>query len=363
MYFSSLTSPGTGKAGGENEDWVAATSDLVVILDGATIRTDTGCSHGVSWYTRKLGANILDGAASRSRSLEGVLSDAIQAVANLHSDTCDLSHPGTPSAAVGIARLDGDSLQYLVLGDVTLVLEMADLEIQVISDDRVSQTGKREREIADRFAIGSQEKHEAMLEMKRAELAARNVPGGYWIAAANPAATDEAIVGSVSLRNVVRFAAMTDGAARIVDLFKNRSWLRVLNNLEQEGPASLLADVRRLEESDPTGENFPRNKASDDASVVFVDPHRVPGKWNGTRPGRVINAEIDFNSPDVQESRRLSLLEHRAMASSPALTGDALKKWLRENPERAAQGEADRRAWAQELERRKSDTPVSNTTR
>nr|WP_012476904.1 protein phosphatase 2C domain-containing protein [Streptomyces sp. 44030]ABC67336.1 hypothetical protein pRL1.7c [Streptomyces sp. 44030] len=339
MFFSSHTSPGTGKAGSENEDWIAATSDLVVVLDGATIRTDTGCSHGVSWYTRKLGANILDGAASRSRSLKEVLADAIEAVANLHSETCDLSHPGTPSAAVGIARLDGDSLQYLVLGDVSLVLEMADLEIRRISDDRVSETGKKEREIADKFAIGTQEKHDAMLEMKRAELAARNVKGGYWIAATDPSAVDEAIVGSVSLRNVVRFATMTDGAARIVDLFKSRSWLRVLNTLEQDGPSFLLADVRHLEDSDPVGENFPRNKTSDDASVVFVDPHRKPTRWKGSRPGRTINSEVDFDSSEVQAAREKTLAEFRAMTQNDpaAIMGENPEIWKRNNPELAEQ--------------------------
>jgi len=38
-----------------NEDWTAVTPDLVVMLDGATVRTETGCIHGAAWYARKLG--------------------------------------------------------------------------------------------------------------------------------------------------------------------------------------------------------------------------------------------------------------------------------------------------------------------
>ena len=75
MFFTSATAP--GKSGVPNEDWVAATSDLIVVLDGATIRTDTGCHHGVPWYTRKLGAGIIAGAASRAQTLTGALADAI----------------------------------------------------------------------------------------------------------------------------------------------------------------------------------------------------------------------------------------------------------------------------------------------
>ncbi len=45
-----------GDPGTPNEDWVAVTSDLVVVLDGATVRTETGCVHGAAWYTGELGA-------------------------------------------------------------------------------------------------------------------------------------------------------------------------------------------------------------------------------------------------------------------------------------------------------------------
>ncbi|WP_267902574.1 hypothetical protein [Streptomyces triticirhizae] len=34
-------------------------------------------------------------------------------------------------------------------------------------------------------------------------------------------------------------------------------------------PASLIREVRALEEADPRGERWPRNKRSDDASVVY----------------------------------------------------------------------------------------------
>ncbi|MGI5507444.1 protein phosphatase 2C domain-containing protein [Lentzea sp. CA-135723] len=353
MYFTSHTSP--SKAGDQNEDWLAATSDVIVILDGATIRTETGCSHGVSWYARKLGTAILDGAGSHSRPLKVVLADAIGAVAALHEETCDLTHPGTPSAAVGIIRFSEGSLQYLVLGDVSLVLEMSDLEVQVLSDDRVSKTGSHERKIADGFAIGTQEKYEAMLRMKHAELGARNVPGGYFISAADPSVAEESITGSLPLRNVVRLAAMTDGAARIVDLFSSRSWPRVLNTLEQDGPSALLAIVRELEEADPTGEKYPRNKKSDDASVVFVDPHRVPTRWNGARPGRPVNFEVDWDSARVKSSREETLAEYRRLMQS-GLMGEDPDAWKRHNPELAEQARRKKVEAARELVA-EADTP------
>jgi hypothetical protein len=45
----------------ENEDFVGATPDAVVVLDGAgyPARLRTGCVHTVAWYTRMLGSSLL----------------------------------------------------------------------------------------------------------------------------------------------------------------------------------------------------------------------------------------------------------------------------------------------------------------
>jgi HAD superfamily hydrolase (TIGR01509 family) len=42
-----------------NEDYVAVGQDMIVVLDGATARTETGCIHGVAWYVRHLADAII----------------------------------------------------------------------------------------------------------------------------------------------------------------------------------------------------------------------------------------------------------------------------------------------------------------
>ena len=37
-----------------NEDWVAANPSLIVVLDGSTARTDTGCVLGAGVFERRL---------------------------------------------------------------------------------------------------------------------------------------------------------------------------------------------------------------------------------------------------------------------------------------------------------------------
>lgn len=268
MYSAGATVAGSPDV--PNEDWVATTSDLVVMLDGATIRTETGCRHGAAWYTRKLGASIIAHAAARSTPLRQVLADAIGDVAGLHPE-CDLTHPGTPSAAAAIVHLSGDLLRYLVLGDVTVVLD-TDGEVSVVSDQRVGASAAPQRAEVDRYLIGSAEKASALVAMKHAELAARNTGGGYWIAAADPKATKHAVTGDVPIGTIRRLAVLTDGAARYVDLFGAADWTTALDVLSRCGPRWFIDKlVRPVEAADPLGSRYPRNKCSDDATAVFAE--------------------------------------------------------------------------------------------
>jgi hypothetical protein len=268
VFFTAATS--AGRSDRPNEDWVAATSDLAVVLDGATVRTDTGCVHGVAWYARKLGAGIIAAAAAKSRPLTDVLADAICDVTALHPD-CDLTHPGTPSAATAIVRLEGETLRYLVLGDITVVLDTTTGHT-VVRDDRVSQTAAVERARSDQFPIGAPEKQAALVEMKHAELAARNQPDGYWIAATDPAVVAHALTGETPATQIRRLAVLSDGAARAVELFHHHTWPSALDALEREGPQRFIDQIRAAEHADPFGEQHPRNKNSDDATAVLATP-------------------------------------------------------------------------------------------
>lgn len=303
MFFTGATFAGSPDV--PNEDWLVTTSDLVVMLDGATSRTETGCRHGAAWYTRKLGAAIIAHATAQAAPLRQVLADAIRDVTALHPE-CDLTHPGTPSAAVAVVRLTAEELRYLVLGDVTVVLEVNGV-VTAVSDQRISASAPRERAEADRHSIGSPEKATALIVMKHAELAARNTQRGYWIAAADPTAADHAIIGEVSMTAVERLAMVTDGAARYVDLFGRADWASVLRVLSSSGPRGFINRlVRPIEAADPLGVRYPRNKCSDDATAVIVDFAGVPDTavWSSEmKPQTQLDAEEELlrrmDNPDV----------------------------------------------------------------
>ncbi|MEH0822569.1 MULTISPECIES: protein phosphatase 2C domain-containing protein [unclassified Micromonospora] len=267
MRVATATDPGHSLR--PNEDWVAAAQGLIVVLDGATARTDTGCAHGVAWYAAKLGSTITGLAVENDRKLGDVLTDAIGITARMHPE-CDLRHPATPSATTALIRLTEDALQYLVLGDTTVVVDTTD-GIEVFNDDRVDTTAQAERAEANRYPFGSAQKQAALLRMKHAELALRNQPGGFWVAAADPTVVTHAITGQIPLTAVRRLAVLTDGAARLVTMFDLLDWRGVLDVLDEHGPTELIRRVRAIEAADPNGTKWPRNKGSDDATAVYAN--------------------------------------------------------------------------------------------
>jgi hypothetical protein len=106
--------------------------------------------------------------------------------------------------------------------------------------------------------------------MKHAELAARNAPGGFWVAAADPTVVSQSLTGEIPLHVIRRVILLTDGAARAVSPFKLYDWPGIFSVVTDEGPSGLIKQVRIAEDADPTGNRHPRNKIHDDTTVTAI---------------------------------------------------------------------------------------------
>jgi hypothetical protein len=254
-----------------NEDWAGVLAPgLAVVLDGlsAPDGTGTGCRHGTTWFVSQLGPRVLAQAADSSRSLADALAEAIREVASLHPG-CDLTHPGTPSATVVLLRALDERADYLALADATLLLDTAD-GLQVISDERVNQLAGKERAAANQVPTGSALKLRRRVQLTRALRRARNRPGGYWVAAADPQAASQAVTGVLPGKSLSRAVLLSDGASRLVDLFELATWEELLALLDENGPDELLRQVRAAEAVDAEGRQWPRTKRRDDATAVYL---------------------------------------------------------------------------------------------
>jgi hypothetical protein len=267
IQFATRPSPRGGLLLGE--DFVAATAHAVVVLDGVSVPAgmEIGCAHGTPWYVQQLGTRLLVkvGTESQDRTpLADLLAESIAEVSALHADTCDLTHPGTPASTVAILRSFG-LVEYLVLSDSAVILETLQ-GLQVIQDSRVDATAVELAEVVLATAtsdVTHAERRRAMIAERRA---ARNVPGGYWIASTDPEAAAHAVTGRV--RHIRRAAVLTDGATRLHD-FGLATWGELLDTLDLHGPAEVIRQVRAAEDEDPTCTKWPRTKTYDDATAAF----------------------------------------------------------------------------------------------
>jgi hypothetical protein len=253
-----------------NEDWAGIAPGLAVVLDGLSApgATGTGCVHGTPWYVSQLGSRLLTTASHPGCPLVDALGEAIWQVADLHRG-CDLTHPGTPSATVVALRALGERADYLVLADAVMLLDTRE-GLRVVSDDRVNRLATKERAAANRLPTGTAAHLRRRIQLTTALRRARNRSGGYWVAAADPAAASQAVTGSLAAKDLQRAALLSDGASRLVDLFGLATWNELLTLLDTGGPGDVVRRVRAAEAADPQGRQWPRTKRSDDATVIYL---------------------------------------------------------------------------------------------
>ncbi|HXP56876.1 MAG TPA: integrase [Streptosporangiaceae bacterium] len=261
-----------------NEDFPAALPDCAVLLDGAggPAEMPTGCGHGTHWYVRQLGVRLLGGMGGRpERSLTSLLGAGITEVNALHAASCDLTAPGTPSTTVVMARLNPDGIEYLVLGDSTLLIDRAGREPAVITDQRIERVAVDEQAAMNALPTGTPEHFAARVAYVGRQRELRNQPDGYWITSTDPAAAAQACTGIEDGAGLRSVTLLSDGATRFVE-FGLGSWPTLLALLGTEGINAVFDRIRAAEASDPGGARWPRAKQHDDAAIVhFSSPQRA----------------------------------------------------------------------------------------
>ncbi|WP_171168755.1 hypothetical protein [Streptomyces sp. I05A-00742] len=241
-----------------NEDFVSAVlpasgqGGALALLDGVTPPPDgdDGCVHGVPWFTARMGGALLELCATRRElTLRQCLAEAVGRTADAHRDTCDLGHRRTPQATVVVARWDDARVEYLVLSDSVLLVDSTAGAVTAVLDDRIARLAAR-GPVTD---------------------AQRNAEGGFFTAAADPAVVDRAVTGVLPRDGVRALAALSDGAARWVEVFREGGWADCAALLAKSGPRALIDRVRAAELGDPERRAFRRGKVHDDAAAVYAE--------------------------------------------------------------------------------------------
>ncbi|MEU2612212.1 hypothetical protein ABZ570_11600 [Micromonospora sp. NPDC007271] len=281
MHASMATS--AGRAGRANEDFASAVPGAALLLDGAGIPgTESICSHGVAWYTHRLGGALL-GRLSRGdgEDLAAILAGAIDELAADHRDTCDITNPSSPQATVLMVRAHRGRLDYLLLADSFLVLDQVCAGPQVVTDEREVTARRICSAPLAGVPAGTPEYDRIRASCAEALRARRNQPGGYWIAKDDPRAAQEAVTGSRPLDDLRSVALLSNGASRIVSPYGLADWPGVLELLAADGPAEI---IRRVRQAEARASGAPDARLPDDATVLHFT-HLPRGDSSRQRSG------------------------------------------------------------------------------
>lgn len=252
VEWASVPKPGRAV----NEDLFVAFDNVVAVLDGASVPDSLPrcCDKDAAWYVTHLSAGLVAELAGHPAKMLGDgLAGAIARTTQEHRTDCSGGGVG-PSAALALVRWTSESVDYLVLGDCTIVARTLD-HVDVVKDDRLSTVAPEIRtRIRQRLSNGGGYGHPdhrrdvaALVEAQQSHLNAR---GGYWIAADDPTAAKQAVTGSWPLEQL-EIGILSDGAARSVDVFAAYGgWDALLDGLRGSGPSRLIDAVRLLEAAD-----------------------------------------------------------------------------------------------------------------
>lgn len=247
-----------------SDDKVFATANAVVVLDGASAFRPIQVP--ASTYAERLGKHIHDLLASTPEAdLRKVLREAI---ANTVDDL-GLRAGHSPSSTVAMARLNGDQVDALVLGDTPIVLPSG-----VFVDERLDALDlKPRRQYRERLAAGSgydEEHRRTLQELQNQQVTRRNREGGYWIAEADPDAALHAVTAEYRVEDAPWAVLATDGAFNTIEHLALNDWPKIVR-CNRTQLADLLQQCHNWEaEHDPDGREFPRSKRHDDKAIATV---------------------------------------------------------------------------------------------
>ncbi len=240
-----------------NADCWGYARDTAWLLDGATQPPGVQCcGFGPEQLVKSVDSRLRETAKNTHRDLRDLLVDALSCVkekhAGRHKD--DVLPPG-PAATVAVVRIRSGWFEWAVLGDAGIILGRPP---RLVSDSRLALVAADERTAVNRHPTSL----DSRLDLYRAESAARNRAGGYWVLADDPEAPAHALRGTDPTPGRVILAS--DGVHRHIGpgcLWRTAGEFAAA--VGSHPPEEITARIRRHERG--------AGMSSDDATLVTID--------------------------------------------------------------------------------------------
>lgn len=228
------------------------------VLDGATA-PNTSSELSVADYVASLNDSLYRSAISE-RSLQDVLRAALESVK---------SHPASEAgftATVAMAKKIPTGWEWLVLGDAAVVYGSPHGDFRLESDQRLGQVAaslRGARNAVRGNPATAAQFNELTAALRREEARWRNVPGGFWVAGADPNAARQALEGTVD--GGVSMFLLTDGVTDGLDSTHWSSLDAAVADWTTQGVTEALKTLRET--------LLARYGRMDDATLVSIRHH------------------------------------------------------------------------------------------
>jgi hypothetical protein len=267
-------------SGDANEDRAGAEPPFAWVIDGATdvLREPlTSAPSDAAWFAAAMHDTIRDLAATLPTSLINVpeiVADRAATRFAAESRRAPTDASEHPSASAIVVRVENAELEYVSLGDCTLIIE---------DGERWTQIGVNEEDAGDRWVADALRGKTTRADIPKAPLtradlwpflraqrAMMNTPTGYGIFSITAPPLSMIRHGTVPVSPGARILLASDGLLRLVDVFRRYDAKRLFAAAWTDGLAPLFDELRALEHGDADCKQFPRAKTSDDTTALLA---------------------------------------------------------------------------------------------
>lgn len=264
------------------EDLTGRTDNATWVIDGASGMGERDLtdfdSDGV-WFVETFDECLKKQTANISLSLSEIISTCINEVRikfeNYISE--QINDPMLePTGAISLVRERGSEIEYLVLGDCSLVIKKQSGNVETILGEGPREFDKRVVEevinTMEREGVSYETAYSAARPMLKEHRRMKNKPDGYWTLGFEGDAVSHAKTGRISANNLDRLYLFSDGFELLVptyDIFAD--WAAATDYIDANGIERTFQLLRDIERSDPECRRYPRLKPMDDASLVVVE--------------------------------------------------------------------------------------------
>jgi len=267
-------------SGAVNDDCVGHKAALAWVIDGATDVVEeplVGTASDAAWFALALDAALRRQAHDPPADLARLpvlaaleLADEFERNAR-RKPKARYEHP---SAAALVVRERDNRLDYVSVGDCTLLAETPSGLVRIgteAADAGDSYIADAIRRFQEREAVPTAESARDHIWPKiRAGRAYMNEPNGYGVWSVTPPPACHVHAGTIELSAGGTALLATDGLLRLVDIFARYSEQTMLQSALSSGLGGLVEELRRLEADDHDNISYPRAKTCDDASGLLL---------------------------------------------------------------------------------------------